>query len=132
LDEVRKGLQRRLQDYVRSAFPGDNSSVGVFTQNGNLSIVITGERVNLKNFWSGKWTSAWTLSLDEGAASLSGEIKIHVHYFEDGNLQMQTNKPVAATTIAFNNNAALFDKVASAIQVSDNFSFVHSLFLIFL
>jgi hypothetical protein len=75
--------------------------------------------VNLKNFWSGKWASTWSLSTSEEVdnATLSGEVKIHVHYFEDGNLQMQTQKKVAGVSFAYNNEQVLVDKVAATIQV---------------
>jgi capping protein alpha len=75
--------------------------------------------VNLKNFWSGKWASTWNLSTSEEVdnATLSGEVKIHVHYFEDGNLQMQSQKKVAGVSFAYNNEQVLVDKVAATIQV---------------
>lgn len=116
LSELRRGLQRRLSDYARSFYPGENAAVGVYAVNGNLTVVITGERINLKNFWSGKWTSSWALAVNDGNATLSGDIKIHVHYFEDGNLQMQTNKNVQANSFNYSNENALFDKVVAIIQ----------------
>jgi hypothetical protein len=99
---------------------GENASVGVYAIEGKINIAITGEKVNLKNFWSGKWTSNWNLTIDGsgGSATLSGDIKIHVHYFEDGNLQMQTNKAFPSVNIIYNSDNTLFDKVASHIQVS--------------
>jgi hypothetical protein len=49
---------------------------GAFAQNGAVTLVITGERTNLKNFWSGRWTSTWTIKKDGGACTLAGEIKV--------------------------------------------------------
>lgn len=120
LANLRSGLQNRLQQYVKGCYSGDNAAVGVYAVNGLLTIVITGEKINLKNFWSGKWSSTWTLALEEGVASLSGEVKIHIHYFEDGNLQMQSHKQIAPNEIAFNTEAVLFDKVASIIQSEES------------
>jgi len=122
--DIRAGLQRRLNEYVKYYYShhGENASVGVFAVNGGLAIAITGEKINLKNFWSGKFTSTWNLTMDEhGSATFNGDIKIHVHYFEDGNLQMQTHKAVPATNIAWNQNeTTLFDKVAAIIQTQES------------
>jgi len=119
LADLRAVLQRRLQDYVKSYYPGDNAAVGVFAVNGRINVVITGERINLKNFWSGKWTSNWNVTINDGNATITGDTKIHVHYFEDGNLQMQTSKAVPAASFAFNSDNTLFDKIASHIQVNE-------------
>jgi capping protein alpha len=39
---------------------------------------------------SGKWRSVWHFSLE--SFELKGSVKIHVHYFEDGNVQMTLEK----------------------------------------
>jgi capping protein alpha len=75
LEQLRAGLQQRLQNYIRTSYTGD-AAVGVFANDGKLSIAITGEKTNLKNFWSGKWNSTWSLIVDGGAASISGEVKV--------------------------------------------------------
>jgi len=45
---------------------------------------------NLSNYWSGLWRSSWTVEMAEGASSvrLIGAIHAFVHYFEDGNVQL--------------------------------------------
>jgi len=42
---------------------------------------------------SGRWRSLYVL--DPSSSSISGSIKVDVHYFEDGNVRMTTNKPVS-------------------------------------
>jgi len=94
--ESRRGaLQAALTKYVSTAFE-TNSAAGVYAKDNKFNLVITGEKSNLRNFWSGKWSSTWTLESAGGCTTLKGEIKIHAHYFEDGNVQLQTTKPVAA------------------------------------
>ena len=44
------------------------------------------------NFWNGRWRSLYIL--DPSASSLTGTIKVDVHYYEDGNVRLLTTKPV--------------------------------------
>lgn len=96
LESKRKALQATLSKYVSTSFDGSNSAGGVYAKDGKFNLVITGEKSNLRNFWSGKWSSSWTLESSSSATTLVGDIKIHAHYFEDGNVQLQTTKPAAA------------------------------------
>ena len=52
------------------------------------------ERVNLRNFWGGRWQSRWEVDLTASPATVHGTIQLHVHYFENGNLQLQSVKNV--------------------------------------
>ena len=95
LESRRTSLQAALSKYVSNAYES-NSAAGVYAKDSKFNLVITGEKSNLRNFWSGKWSSTWTVECTGGSTSLKGEIRIHAHYFEDGNVQLQTTKPVAA------------------------------------
>ncbi|RHY33513.1 hypothetical protein DYB32_001577 [Aphanomyces invadans] len=88
----------------------------LFATNSTITLILSTERVSLRNFWylsswsalslisvrSGRWKSKWTLanvSPDSSAATLAGRIDLHVHYFEDGNLQLLSHKDVAAAQV---------------------------------
>ena len=45
---------------------------------------------NFKNFWGGEFLSSWVVDLQSD--SMQGYIKIHNHYFEQGNIQFNMNK----------------------------------------
>lgn len=67
-----------------------------------LQVAVSGEKVNLRNFWSGQFGSTWVVSLGpEGAAAVNvaGEIKVRAHYFEEGNVQLQTKKTLHAVPL---------------------------------
>jgi len=46
--------------------------------------------LNLNNYWAGLWRSHWVLEFTEGSKSgkLTGTVRSNVHYFEDGNVQL--------------------------------------------
>ncbi|PWN53002.1 subunits of heterodimeric actin filament capping protein Capz [Violaceomyces palustris] len=56
---------------------------------------IVGNRYNLSNFWSGRWRSSYTY--DPKLSTLTCSIQVQVHYFENGNVQLNTSKPCAVT-----------------------------------
>lgn len=115
---MRGALQNAVNSYITSNYPSEASAAGVFTKDANTySVVVTGEKTSLKNFWSGRWSSSWTLSLADTSCTISGDIKVHIHYFEDGNLQLQSSKSVPAATLQFSSEADLGQKIVKHMQV---------------
>uniref|UniRef100_A0A1E1XRE9 F-actin-capping protein subunit alpha n=1 Tax=Amblyomma sculptum TaxID=1581419 RepID=A0A1E1XRE9_AMBSC len=52
-----------------------------------------------QNFWNGRWRSVWTVNFPSGAASadVKGLVRVQVHYYEDGNVQLVSSKEIKAT-----------------------------------
>jgi len=92
-------------------------------------IVLTGEKENLRNYWSGRWNSTWTVQFEStssssnsstsGSCTISGDIKLHAHYFEDGNVQLISTKSIPVTKLSFNNDDEFTQLIVSLIDTSE-------------
>lgn len=77
LEKKRVALQTALKQYVSEQYKPDDSSAGAYFLNGNLVIVISSEKPNLRNYWAGRWTSVWTIKNAATAKpNITGDIKV--------------------------------------------------------
>lgn len=130
LEALRQELQVVSESYVKTNYLAEQAAAGVFARDGVISILISGEKVNLRSFWSGRWTSTWAVAKTSASTvTLTGEIKIHVHYFEDGNLQMQSTKTIPVQTLEYSTESDLAKVIFERIRVS---SFLVSVFAVIL
>ena len=81
-----------MNSYLNRQFRKGTTEFGVFaSQDGSeIRIEISCHNLNFKSFWGGEWVSTWTVNL--AGQNLSGHIKVHNHYFEQGNIQFNMNK----------------------------------------
>jgi capping protein alpha len=59
-----------------------------------------------KNYWNGRWRSQWTLLISGNQAQVTGILKVQVHYYEDGNVQLVSSKEVKETISLGNDSEA--------------------------
>ncbi|KAI9736527.1 MAG: F-actin-capping protein subunit alpha [Claussenomyces sp. TS43310] len=106
-----KSLLKSLSTYVQEHYP--NASHGVYPTEGDskIAIVLVANKYSPNNFWNGRWRSAYTFS--PSASSLAGTIKADVHYYEDGNVRLLTDKPVSLS-IPSTSAAAIIKEIAGA------------------
>lgn len=93
--ELVKSTLKSLHGYVKEHF--SNASCGVYPINSDsqIAVIIVASKYSPNNFWNGRWRSAYVF--DPATGTLEGSIKVDVHYYEDGNVRMLTDKPVTAT-----------------------------------
>ena len=111
LELHRSAVQRAITEYISSKFHCEKSAGTVACKDGKIHVYICAEKPNLRNFWSGKWSSSWVITVTGSSASISGTIQVHAHYFEDGNVQMISNKSVPEANL----NAGSEEELAAAV-----------------
>ncbi|KAI8898351.1 F-actin-capping protein subunit alpha [Globomyces pollinis-pini] len=123
--DYRSSLDKAITDYTASHYPNGVSTVHATSDNFHMYIV--DNKYNSNNFWAGRWRSYWHITPDW---KLVGLVRVHVHYYEDGNVQLFTDKeynfsldsalpPAQLATAVINH----ITKAESQYQTSINHSF---------
>jgi len=95
LEPWRAAAEKKLLEYIANYY--DTGSGAVYASKdakGNVvvTVAISSALFNGTNFYNGRWRSVWTATFVPGKqATLTGNIRINVHYYEDGNVQLNTN-----------------------------------------
>lgn len=104
LESLRAAFEKAATEYVQQHYP--NGTTTVYGKDGKIIVCISAAKFNPSNFCNGRWRSVWTFHDGE----LVGHFKIVVHYYEDGNVQLNTDT-TQKTTIS---ESGAPDTVASA------------------
>lgn len=95
----RKALEETCTSYVQDHYRHATCSVfsNSVDRNITLTVCIEDHQFQPKNFWNGNWRSIWSVTFnpDSGTADLKGTIKVQVHYYEDGNVQLVSSKDIS-------------------------------------
>jgi len=91
----RVAFQNQLHQYVDDYYQ-ENGHYSVYgsKQGGQyvITLVLTSAIFNPDNFWNGRWRSTWTFTFHPGQqANVKGNIKLNIHYYEEGNVQLVSN-----------------------------------------
>jgi len=92
VETVRGPIDQAAQAYCGEYYlNGACSTYGA--KNGSdftITVCISSAKFNPNNFWNGRWRSVWTLTFKSGGeVAIKGNIRVNVHYYEDGNVQLR-------------------------------------------
>ncbi|EED21077.1 F-actin capping protein alpha subunit, putative [Talaromyces stipitatus ATCC 10500] len=91
-----KSLLRSLSTHAKEHYP--SSSYGVYPVDNDtaIAIVVVANRYSPNNFWNGRYRSIYQIPVSSSSTTtITGNIHIDVHYYEDGNVALSTTKPIS-------------------------------------
>jgi len=120
----RSTLETEFGNYVAQHYP--HGAVSVFSKSsGNVITMVAcieDHQFQPKNFWNGRWRSQWTVIFDPSAVGesveLKGVVKVQVHYYEDGNVQLVSSKDIKQSLNVSNESdfASEFSRLVEAAE----------------
>ncbi|QPG74003.1 hypothetical protein FOA43_001320 [Brettanomyces nanus] len=103
-------LNNQICDYALQHYPTFYKGIAVAdTEDADIVyLIIVDENLNDANFYNGKWQSFYSFNVSSG--ELSGDISVKVHYYEDGNVALNTKTHVTAHNVTYDN---VMDKISN-------------------
>lgn len=89
-----KSLNKALSAHTAEHYP--KSSHGVYpvpSSPSSFAILTVANKYSPTNYWNGRWRSSYIY--DTSAGTITGSVKVDVHYYEDGNVRLLTTKEVS-------------------------------------
>lgn len=132
ITNFRTALQNAAKQYLESVYSAGKWAAAVYAaDDAQLTICVSAKNVKLSNFWSGGIQSRYTLNVGQnGQTDLTGSLKVNVHYFEDGNVQLNINHEKSAR-VQVNDAESTAKSVIGAMSKleSDFFSTLEEMYL---
>lgn len=96
-EPFRKAFDEAAGQYISEHYQNGTSTVYGKKEGRDLTITvcISSAKFNPNNFWNGRWRASWACRFPAGGgkAEVKGLLKVNVHYYEDGNVQLVTVTP---------------------------------------
>ncbi|CAG9840478.1 unnamed protein product [Diabrotica balteata] len=118
----RAALDSEFIQYTRNHYKDGVCSVVGRNQSGviNLTACIEDHQFSPKNYWNGRWRSQWSISLtDDSTAEVRGVLKVQVHYYEEGNVQLVSTKEIKET-VPVSSEAQTAKEIIQVIEAAED------------
>lgn len=117
IEAQRAGVQKAINSYVEDRYkPNKCTAVVYAADGGDITICISAANTKISSYWTGGWGAVFSFNPSTpGDTEMVGNVKVHVHYFEDGNVQLHTaiEKKI---TIKVSDPAGTGKSVAKAVE----------------
>jgi len=110
--------------YVSDYFQDNGCGVVYGNKTGGkvtLTFLISSGLFNPNNFYNGRWRSTYTITISGGQATIKGNIRVNVHFYEEGNVQLVTNANKEANVPAANPDAFAKSAVDAILKIEQDF-----------
>ena len=121
MESLRSAVETEVTEYCLNHYRhGVSSTFSKTTEEGQQAIVccIEDHQFQPKNFWNGRWRSQWTLVVSGQQAEVTGVLKVQVHYYEDGNVQLVSSKDVKES-IALSNETTTAKELVRIMEEAE-------------
>lgn len=119
----REAMATSLKKYMDEFYPDHVSAVYGKMEGDKVSLTLCIEdhKYNPNNFWNGKWRSSWTVEFPTagGNSKVAGKMHVQVHYYEDGNVQLMSDKTAEENVLITSNQAESAAKVVEFIKKAE-------------
>jgi len=106
-------ISKSLSSHFAEHYPTQVSAGSAYTVSeavdGSIAILISATKSSPNNFISGRWRT--TLLYNPSSQALSGTLSAQVHYYEDGNVALNTTRKVSESS-AGDSGAEIVKKIA--------------------
>jgi len=99
VEELRAAIESEVTNYTLNHYKhGVPAVFSKDTDEGKVIVAcIEDHQFQPKNYWNGRWRSEWSIQISGDVAEVTGTLKVQVHYYEEGNVQLVSSKEVKDT-----------------------------------
>jgi len=123
VEPFRSAIDNAAQAYCAEHYQAGSCTVYGKREGGQyvVTICLSSFKFNPSNYWNGRWRSQWTCKFSPGGGNinLSAQIRVNVHYYEDGNVQLTTDTPKTLSVAGGSNPQAVATALVNAIKKSE-------------
>lgn len=87
-------LVKKLEAYGEDHYPSKYAFT-VVPDGSDLQIIIIGQKLNYENFYTGLWKAHYKIK----SQSITGSVKLDIHYYEDGNVRLNFDELIDGSAL---------------------------------
>lgn len=116
-------LVELLESYGQDHYPSQYAYTIIPNNETNeVKVLIIGQKLNPENYYTGQWSSIYTIN----GTSITGEIKVDIHYYEEGNVRLNFNDK-ADDTLKSTDSQSIVNFInhtenKASLKIIDNFN----------
>lgn len=92
-----------LEQYGKDHYPSTYGFT-VIPKDDEVVVIIIGQKLNTENYYTGQWNSIYRIK----NGSITGDVAVDIHYYEDGNVRLNFNDTVKDSVTAGGRNIVNF------------------------